>query len=147
MAMTNCPAARKIGLLSETVGEETVVFDRSSQRAYRLNRSAAIVWRHCDGKNSVEDLAAIVRRELQMNEPAERVVEIALQKLASMKLLDGPPVVTRRAVGRKIALAAALIPAIAAIAVPTPAKASSVTLCYTGDDGPGIMDAFCSTSK
>jgi len=145
--MTNRPAARKNGLLSETVGEETVVFDRSSQRAYRLNRSAAMVWRHCDGKNSVQDLAEIVQRELQMREPATRVVEIALQKLASLKLLEGPSVVTRRAVGRKIALAAALIPAIAAITVPTPAKAQSGTLCYTGNSRPGFVDAFCGTPK
>ncbi len=128
----NCPIARKNGLLSETVGEETIVFDRDAQKAYRLNHSAAIVWHHCDGSNTIEALARIVQSELGLSAPGEPLVEIALQKLDSLKLLEGTPVETRRAVGRKIALAAALIPAIAAMAIPTPAKAGSgSSSCWT----------------
>jgi len=119
------PLARKNGLLLETVGEETVVFDRTSQKAYRLNRPSTIVWRHCDGKTSVAGLAGTLERELQLTEPAEPLVEIALQKLESMGLLEGPSGVTCREMSRKIAAAAALIPIVAAITVPTPAKASS----------------------
>lgn len=119
------PLARTVGLLVETVGEETVVFDRNSKKAFRLNRSAAIVWSRCDGKTSIEDLAGIVQRELGLSESAEPLVEIALQQLDSLDLLEGPPVITRRRMGRKIAAAAALIPVVAAITVPTPAKAQS----------------------
>jgi len=109
----------------ETVGDETVVFDRTSQKAYRLNRPATIMWRHCDGKTSVEDLAGILKRELSLNEPAQPLAEMALQKLESMGLLEGPSGVTRREMNLKIAAAAAMIPIVAAITVPTPAKASS----------------------
>jgi hypothetical protein len=119
------PVARQQGLLCEVIGDETVVFDRKSQKAYRLNPSATIVWRHCDGKTSVEELARILQRELKLTEPAEPLVEMALQKIESLGLLEGPSGVTRRQMGRKIAVAAALIPAVAAITVPTPARASS----------------------
>jgi endosialidase-like protein/coenzyme PQQ synthesis protein D (PqqD) len=119
------PLARTHGLLCEIVGDETVVFDRKSQKAYRLNPSATIIWRHCDGKTSVEELARILERELKLTEPAEPLVEMALQKIESLGLLEGASGVTRRQMGRKIAVAAALIPAVAALTVPTPARAAS----------------------
>jgi len=121
----NLPPSRKQGLLSEVVGEEAVVFDRKSQKAYRLNPSASIVWRHCDGKTSVEELARILERELKLTQPADSLVEMALQKIESLGLLETTSGVTRRQMGRKIAVAAALIPAVAALTVPTPASAAS----------------------
>jgi hypothetical protein len=125
MTQEGFPLARKQGLLRETVGEETVVFDRSSQKAYRLNRPAAIVWRNADGRTSVDELARILQRELELTQPAQQVVEIALQKVESLGLLEGPSGVTRRSAGRKIAIAAALIPVVATLAVPRPARAAS----------------------
>jgi hypothetical protein len=126
----NEPLARSRGLLLETVGEETVVFDRDSKKAYRLNRSAAIVWRHCDGKTSEQGLAGILATELKLTEPAQPIVTMALQRLEALGLMESTapidnPSVTRRHVGRKVAVAAALIPLVAVIALPTPAKASS----------------------
>jgi hypothetical protein len=125
MTQEGFPLARKQGLLRETVGEETVVFDRSSQKAYRLNRPAAIVWRHADGKTSISELADILERELELTQPAEQLVEIALQKVESLGLLEGPSGISRRNAGRKIAIAAALIPVVATLAVPPPARAGS----------------------
>lgn len=125
MRQAGFPLARKQGLLRETVGEETVVFDRSSQKAYRLNRPAAIVWRHADGKTSVNELAGILERELELTQPAQQLVELALQKVESLGLLEGPSGVTRRRAGRKIAMAAALIPVVATLTVPRPARAAS----------------------
>jgi hypothetical protein len=124
--LTNvAPRARTAGLLVEKVGEETVVFDRSSKKALRLNRSAALVWGRCDGNTSIEDLAGIVQRELNLNESAEPLVEMALQQLGSMKLLEGHSGITRRRMGSALAAAAALIPVVVAITVPTPAMAAS----------------------
>ena len=121
----NNPVARARTLLCEIVDSEAVIFDRTSQKAYRLNHPATIVWSHCDGNTSVEDLAGILERELQLTASAQPLVEVALQKLESMGLLEGPSGVTRRQVGRKIAIAAALIPVVAALTVPTPARAAS----------------------
>jgi hypothetical protein len=120
------PLARTRGLLCEAVGEEAVIFDRDSKKAFRLNRTATIVWRHCDGKTSVEDLAGILQRELQLTEAAEPLVEMALQQVESMGLLEAPSGVTRRQAGKAIAAAAGLVPFVTAIALPTPARAASV---------------------
>ncbi len=120
------PLARTRGLLCETIDGETVVLDRHSQKACRLNRPAAIVWRHCDGKTAIGDLTAIVQSELGLAESADAVVELALQKLEALGLLETGAEITRRGAARKLALAAAAIPLVTAIAVPTPARAQSV---------------------
>jgi Coenzyme PQQ synthesis protein D (PqqD) len=119
------PVARKQALLCEVVGEETVVFDRNSKKAYRLNRSASMVWRNCDGNTSIDAIAGILKSELQIGQSAEDLVVVALQRLEALGLLAEPSGVTRRDAGRKLAVAAGLIPLVAALSVPTPAKASS----------------------
>jgi hypothetical protein len=143
MVQPDFPLARKQGLLRETVGEETVVFDRNSQKAYRLNRPATIVWRHADGKTSINELAGILERELELTQPAQELVEIALQKVESMGLLEGPLGITRRRVGRKIAVAAGIVPIVTTLTVPGPARAASLDPRGVGemqDCGPAVKD-------
>jgi len=53
------PRARKDDLLIQDLPEETLVYDVVRHRAHCLNRTAALVWRHCDGKTSVEKLARV----------------------------------------------------------------------------------------
>ena len=60
------PEARRDRLLIQEVGEELVVYDRERHRIHRLNRTAALVWHHCDGRTSVSDLAALLARELNL---------------------------------------------------------------------------------
>lgn len=119
------PLARTRGLLCETVDGEIVVLDRHSQKACRLNRPAAIVWLHCDGRTAAGDLAAIVQSELGLAGGAEAVVELALEKLEALGLLATGADITRRGAARRLALAAAAIPLVTAISVPTPARAQS----------------------
>ena len=47
------PAARTSGLVVRELAEETLVYDEERHRAHCLNRTAALVWRHCDGKTPV----------------------------------------------------------------------------------------------
>lgn len=136
------PEARRDQLLLQEVGDELVVYDRERHRVHRLNRSAALVWRHCDGQTSVEELAALLRREL--DQPAnEEMVWLALDRLQKAALLQDPlertaeaTRVSRRGVMRKLALAGAfsvLLPFVASMIAPTPAMA----------DSSGITDREC----
>ena len=52
--------ARRENLIVKDLGGEVVVYDEATSEAHELNRSAALVWRHCDGQNSVADLARIL---------------------------------------------------------------------------------------
>ena len=128
----SCPRARAIGLLTEQAGDETIVYDEDRKEAHSLNRTAALVWRHCDGNHSVSRIAALVASELG-GEADETLVHYALSRLASAHLLERESsgaddgVARREAVRRLAALGAAAIavPAVLSIVAPTPAMAAS----------------------
>jgi hypothetical protein len=45
------PCARKAGLVIQDMPDEVLVYDLDTNKAHCLNKSAAFVWRSCDGKN------------------------------------------------------------------------------------------------
>jgi len=115
----------------ETVGEELCLYDWRRGRVHALNPTAALVWRQCNGAISVEEMAAELRRQLDVPE-ADALVRLTLRRLARAHLLDespDPPAdrsgQTRRALLQR-SVAVALLPAIYTIAVPTPVAAQSV---------------------
>lgn len=135
------PKARQEGLLVQEVGDELAVYDQERHRAHRLNHSAAVVWRHCDGQRSVDDLTAVLQKE--MNPVADHeLVLLALDQLNNAHLLETPLArsteetrLSRRAIVRKVGLVGVLsllLPVITTIAVPTPAQAQSeIQTCNT----------------
>ena len=81
------PRARRRGLLVDTVGDETIVFDEERKEAHSLNLMASIVWQHSDGAHSLSQIAAELTKELRV-EANEAIVLYALDKLASVHLLE-----------------------------------------------------------
>jgi hypothetical protein len=134
------PEARHEKLLSQEVGGELVVYDQQQNRAHLLNRSAAFVWHHCDGRTSVAEMAVLLQQELKLPTADEEMVWLALDQLEKARLLrdrlkqsTDAVQVTRRVMMKKTALAGgliALLPVIYSIAAPTPVMAASV-LCAT----------------
>jgi hypothetical protein len=125
------PVARHDNLLTQEVGNELVIYDQARHRVHRLNETAARIWRGCDGKTSVADLAT----RLPQSESSEDVVWMALEKLGKAKLLEArveaPAAVrdqSRRDWMRRAALAGgavALLPVISSMTAPTPVMADS----------------------
>lgn len=124
------PMARTLNILAEPVGEEVVVYDRDAKKAHRLNCTAALVWRKCDGSRTVEDLAKIVSETLRSPND-EDFIFLTLEMLGKQTLLEGYSAenhVSRRDIIRKLrslGIATALIPVVATIAAPPPAAAAS----------------------
>jgi len=120
------PAApeRKDDLIVQKLGEETIVYDRSSHRAHSLNRSAALVFEKLDGKR---DLAGVARELGKTLGEARRadIVATAMNELAAADLLKPGADLPRRTVLR--GLAAGLAPVVMTIAVPSAANALSCT--------------------
>src|SRR5687768_5197960 len=85
------PQARSTGVLTETVGDHAVVYDQERQCLHTLNQTAAVVWRHCDGQHTVEDLGAELSRELGIVAD-ESVILLALVELDEARLLAEPNV-------------------------------------------------------
>jgi Coenzyme PQQ synthesis protein D (PqqD) len=134
--MTTLPKARNDGLLTEEVDDELVVYDRETQRAHRLNRTARLVWHACDGQTTVGDLAMRLQDELELATTDEDIVWLTLRKLERADLLEasrmptpGVNGVSRRQLVHRLGLVgglAALLPVVQTMRVPTPAMAQSV---------------------
>ena len=46
------PRMREQGLITDELPDEILVYDLDRHKAHCLNRTAALVWRQCDGKTS-----------------------------------------------------------------------------------------------
>lgn len=144
------PAARQDNLLIQEIGSELVVYDQERDQAHTLNRTAAFVWRNCDGETTVAQLAALVAVEL--NVPAdEEVVWMALERLSRANLLASKVERPGRAVSRRELLrrmgvasaAAVMLPMVTSLAAPTPAMAASPGASCGTEGSPCSSDRDC----
>ena len=125
------PHARRDNLTVHELPEETLVYDAERDRAHCLNRPSALVWRHCDSRTSVAQLARILHQGLGVP-PAEAVAHLALEQLSRRELLKQPlpPLsaaerLSRRDALRKLVLAAVALPLVLTITAPQAKAAAS----------------------
>ncbi len=136
------PHARKEGLIVEELSDETLVYDEERHKAHCLNQTAAFVWRRCDGRTSVSELARLLEDELGI--PAnEEVVWLALDRLDRVHLLQErgqqgteTPRYSRRELVRRLGQIGIAIPMVVSIVAPLAAAAVS---CVTVGQCEGQM--------
>lgn len=125
------PEARSEGLVVQELSGEMLVYDRRRHKAHCLNQTAALVWKHCDGKTTVEQTARALERESKAP-VSEDVVWLGVEQLSKTHLLrDGAPRhksgLTRREVLRRAGLAAVIaLPVVTSIVAP---KAVDAVTC------------------
>jgi hypothetical protein len=51
------PTARSAHLTIQELPEETLVYDHRNNKAHCLNRTTALVWKLCDGRTSLAEIA------------------------------------------------------------------------------------------
>jgi hypothetical protein len=146
MAKTLRPLARGRELIIETAGDELLVFDKQSDRAYVLNPTAAAVWRASDGTRTAQEIAGYLSQE---NPTSEQTVLYALGQLQD--LLEEPVEVPHTLAGmsrrqflkRAGAMgAAAAVPVVVSLVAPAAAHAQSGTqlwCCTYGCPGGGSV--------
>ena len=126
------PLARKEGLVVKELPDEVLVYDLERHKAHCLNRSAALIWKHCDGRTPVGDMARMLHTEF--GSPVnEQLILHALDQLGRSRLLKErysvPPAearLSRRDLIRRAGLAAALaVPVVISIVAPTAYAATS----------------------
>ena len=135
------PQARQDRLVVQKLGDETIIYDEQRNHIHRLNPTAALVWRHCDGRRTAGDLALVVQGELG-SPVTEEMIWLALDRLEKEHLLQDRLVrpeealqITRRQMLRKAALvggATLLLPVVQSMAAPTPAMAISIGCATRG---------------
>jgi Coenzyme PQQ synthesis protein D (PqqD) len=125
------PQARQEQLLVRVVADETVIYDLTRGKVHCLNRTAALVWRRCDGRTTVAEVFADLATDL--GQPAaEEVVLLALEQLSRRHLLlteVAAPVeehrTRRREVLKQLAAALVALPVIMSLAAPASAQMKS----------------------
>ena len=70
-------------------GDGLQVFDHQQQQTYALNTTSALVWQHCDGQTTPEQLMELLRRNFNVScAEAEQLTWLALDELAKANLLE-----------------------------------------------------------
>lgn len=144
MVNSQNPTARKEGLVIQEMPEEVLVYDLQTNKAHCLNQTAALVWKNCNGENSVADI--VKNLENQMGSKAqEDLIWLAIDQLNEKNLLekDLPSKFAgqnRREVLKKIGLASVIaLPIVASLTAPTAAMAvvcsGTVTNCANCNSG------------
>ena len=140
------PAAREDELIVQEMGEEVLVYDQRQRRAHCLNRTAALVWRELDGRQTAAEVAARLSREVGAT-VAPEVVELAVEELRRGGLLSGGGGgrgggVSRREMMRRVGLGAAVgLPVVASVLAPKAAEAAS---CLPGGSACTTSAQCCS---
>jgi hypothetical protein len=123
------PRARTTRLVTRKLGDELLVYDLDRHRVYCLNQLATQVFRHCDGKTTLPDIARRVGDVLRIP-VGEQAVRLGLLRLEKARLLEesvsGAFNTSRRDLLRNLGRAAVVaVPVVTALSVPTAAQAAS----------------------
>ena len=145
------PLARHSGLVVQEMPDEVLVYDLDTNKAHCLNQSAALVWRSCDGKNSVADIV----REFESTgagSVSEDFVWLAIDQLTENGLLENSVSPrfkgqSRRQVLKTIGLASVVaLPVIASLVAPQRALGAISCQCTSAANCAGTTCAsttFC----
>ena len=140
MNNVNNPLARQKGLVVQEMPNEVLVYDLDANKAHCLNDSASLIWKACDGTNSVADIITKLNSG-GTNGINEDFVWLALDQLAENDLLaeNVPPrrfnSRSRREVIKTIGLASvAAVPLIASLVAPPNALGAVSCNCTVPSD-------------
>jgi hypothetical protein len=74
---------------TEAIGDGLGVFDPAQNKTYLLNATSALVWQHCDGNTSPQELTALLVQKFNVTEAqAQQLMRLALDELANFNLLE-----------------------------------------------------------
>ena len=140
----NFPLARKKSLVIKELPDETLVYDLDRDKAHCLNRTAALVWKNCDGQRSPAQLCELLERAAGSPVPLE-MVWLALDQLENFQLLDDSDSkhfhlagMSRRSLVKRVGFAVLALPVIFSIMAPAAQAQGSLlppgTCCQNPND-------------
>jgi hypothetical protein len=126
------PTARRDGLVVQELPDEVLVYDLNTYKAHCLNKSAAAVWKNCNGKNTILEIAALLKKEfsVQIN---EEFVWLAIDQLGKDELLtqkiETPTTgMSRREMMRRVGIVSLVaLPVVMSLVAPPAALAATCT--------------------
>ena len=137
--MTNKPISRKANIVVQDLENEVLIYDLTINKAYCLNRTAALVYQLCDGKRTVAEISDLMSKELKIL-VSEDFVWLAIDGLKKDGLLENADDLAnhfvgmnRREVVKKVGLASmVMLPLISSVVAPSAVMAQSGGIALLG---------------
>ncbi len=124
-------AIKKEDLLLDVVGDEVLLYNLEGRRVHCLNEPAFRIWKLCNGRRTVKEMATELETNLNP-EARELVVRNVINEFSHLGLVEASSglktVISRRDMARRIgigAVAAVALPLITSVVAPTPARAAT----------------------
>ncbi|HVF92225.1 MAG TPA: PqqD family protein [Blastocatellia bacterium] len=133
---------------------ELLIYDLERHKAHCLNETAALIWKHCDGKTDIARLRSTLEKELK-TAIDEEVIFLGLEQLRSRRLLVDDSIGTqnkmspsRRAALKKLGAAALIsLPAIISIAAPMAVAAATGLIPDAQCNSDAAVGGCCITAR
>ena len=139
MNNSQVPVARKQGLVVQEMPDEVLIYDLDTNKAHCLNKTAAFVWKSCDGNKSIAEITKSFESDFG-NPVEEDLVWLAIEQLNDKNLLSESLQTNlkgqnRREVIKKIGFAAVVaLPIVASLTAPSSALATASCACVAPGD-------------
>ncbi|MCW8855023.1 MAG: PqqD family protein [Gammaproteobacteria bacterium] len=80
---------RSLSILVQEVDDEILILDRKDNKIHQLNKVASLIWKKCDGHNSVDDIVEllIIDFDISPEEAKKDVIEM-MRVLHEKNLLE-----------------------------------------------------------
>jgi hypothetical protein len=138
--------ARRQQLIVQELPDELLVYDNDRYQAHCLNRLAASIWKHCDGRTTPAEIARRVTAATD-SPVTEEMVWHALYQLSEFHLLEESEAhmvaaapISRRELMMRLGNVAVALPLVSTILAPAAAQTGSTGLTSgtgaTGATGP-----------
>ena len=133
------PQARTTEIVTKDMPDEVLVYDLKTHKAHCLNQTAAAVWKYCDGKTSVAEIAAQMKNDLNLTVD-KATIWLAVERLSRADLLEiritvpaGSSRQSRRETIKRLGMGFAVsVPLVMSVVAPAAAAAAS------GCEAPGV---------
>jgi hypothetical protein len=148
-SLVTLPLARTNEIITKEIDGELLIYDSARDKAHCLNSSAAKIWKLCDGRTTVSEMALSISRAsgVQVN---DTVILSGLKQLRMRALLAEASYVpieavdpSRRSLARKLGIGVLLLPLITSISAPIASAAVSCAGPCSGAPGRGSCPAGC----
>ncbi len=130
-----CPNAKTSEIVIQSCGDELIIYNLITDKAYCLNKPLADIWQMCDGQNSISNISSEIGKKTRL-QVTEDYIWLCLNDLNSKGLVDLPDFKAplspsnRRKVIKQIGLSTALaLPLITLLVAPKAINAASGGSC------------------
>lgn len=139
MPNTPKPVSRRANIVVQDLENEVLIYDLTTNKAFCLNETSALVFQLCDGTKSVAEISDLMSIKLKIL-VSEEMVQFALEGLKRDNLLENGEQLpnyfvglNRREVIKKIGFASMVaLPVVASIIAPVAVNAASCVLSNAG---------------